>query len=127
MANTVVIVDDSKFLIKQISEFFSTKLGFTVLAEGYDGEQAVQLYRQHKPDIITLDITMPNKDGKAALEDIMKEFPTARVMMISAVKGPAMLGCISLGAKGFVEKPLKFADEAFAADFKTTVEEVLLK
>jgi two-component system chemotaxis response regulator CheY len=125
MARTVVVVDDSKFLIKQISEFFRSQLGFEVLAEGNDGEQAVQLYRQHKPELITLDITMPNKDGKTALEEILKEFPGARIMMISAVKGPAMLECISRGAKGYVEKPLKFSDPEFVNDFKAAVEEVL--
>jgi len=68
---------------------------------------------------------MPNKDGKAALEEILGEFPDARIMMISAVKGSAMLECLSLGAKGYVEKPLKFNDAEFISDFKATVEEVL--
>ena len=54
MSRTVVIVDDSKFLIKQIAEFFADKLGFKVLAEGNDGEHAVQLYRKYKPDLITM-------------------------------------------------------------------------
>ena len=124
MKRTVVVVDDSTFLIKQISNFFTEKVGFDVVAEGNDGEHGVELYRKHKPDLITLDITMPNKDGKTALEDILKEFPDARVMMISAVKGPSMLECIALGAKGYVEKPLKFADEEFVRDFIATVNEI---
>jgi len=125
MARTVVIVDDSKFLIKQISDFFTNKLGLQVVAEGHDGDQAVELYRQHKPDMITLDITMPNKDGKAALVEILHEFPDACVMMISAVKGSAMLECMNKGAKGYIEKPLRFGDEEFVTEFKTTVEEIL--
>ena len=125
MARTVVIVDDSKFLIKQITEFFSEKLGFTVVAEGFDGEQAVQLYKKFKPDLITLDITMPNKDGKTALQEIIAEDSKARVIMISAIKGSDMLACLSMGAKGYVEKPLKFGDANFAADFTATVEEAL--
>jgi two-component system chemotaxis response regulator CheY len=124
MARNVIIVDDSKFLIKQISDFFKIKMGFTVIAEGADGNQAVELYKQYKPDLITLDITMPNRDGKDALVDILAFDPKARVVMISAVKGPAMLECMSKGAKGYIEKPLKLADQAFINDFITTINEI---
>ncbi|MBD3318229.1 MAG: response regulator [Chitinivibrionales bacterium] len=121
---TVVIVDDSQFLIKQIVNFFEKELGFEVMATGTDGNAAVELYRKNKPDLITLDITMPNKDGMQAMQEILTEFPDARVMMISAVRGDAMLECMNMGAKGYVEKPLKFSDADFVSDFKTTVEEV---
>ncbi len=124
MLKTVVIVDDSKFLIRQIADFFREYLQFNVVAEGYDGEQAVNLYRQYQPDLITLDITMPKKDGKTALEEILKEFPKARVLMISAVKGPTMLECMSKGAQGFIEKPLKLTDEEFIKDIKMSVIEI---
>jgi two-component system chemotaxis response regulator CheY len=124
MSKTAVIVDDSKFLIKQIVEFFENQLGFQVLATGNDGNEAVELYRKHKPDLITLDITMPNKDGMDAMKEIIKEFPSANVLMISAVRGSAMLECMNAGAKGYVEKPLKFADSEFVNDFKETVNEL---
>ena len=124
MPKSVIIVDDSKFLIKQISDFFQNHLEFNVIAEGYDGEQAVQLYREYTPDLITLDITMPRKNGKMALEEILKEFPDARVLMISAVKGSIMLECMSKGAKGYIEKPLKFTNEEFVNDFKLTINEI---
>ncbi|NLD91214.1 MAG: response regulator [Fibrobacter sp.] len=121
---TAVIVDDSKFLIKQIVEFFHKQLEFNVVATGNDGNDAVELYRIHKPDLITLDITMPNRDGMEALKDILSEFPDANVVMISAVRGNAMLECMSIGAKGYIEKPLKFSDEAFVLDFKETIHDV---
>jgi two-component system chemotaxis response regulator CheY len=125
MQRKVVIIDDSKFLIKQIVEFFEKQLGFTVLETGYDGNDAVSLYRRHKPDLITLDITMPNKTGADAMKDILGEFPDANILMISAVRGDAMLECMSLGAKGYVEKPLKFNDVEFVNDFKETIKEIL--
>jgi len=125
VARTVVVVDDSKFLARQITEFFVKTMGYTVVAEGNDGDQAVELYRMHTPDLITLDITMPNKNGKAALNEILREFPGARILMISAVKGSAMLECIAAGAKGFVEKPLKLSDAEFLSDFIATVEDSL--
>lgn len=124
MGHTVVIVDDSKFLIKQIVDFFDKQLGFTVLATGSDGNEAVELYRKHKPDLITLDITMPNKTGADAMKEIIQEFPDANALMISAVRGDAMLECMNAGAKGYIEKPLKFNDPEFVIDFKDTVSEI---
>lgn len=123
MTKTVIVVDDSKFLVKAITEFFQQQLGFTVSATGIDGNEAVGLYRKYKPDLITLDITMPNKDGIAALKEIKTEFPDAKVIMISAIRGNSMLECMSCGAKGYIEKPLKFMDKEFVQDFKNTVYE----
>ena len=124
MKRTVVIVDDSKFLMKQITDFFEQQLGFSVAATGYDGNEAVELYRKFKPDLITLDISMPNKSGSDAMKEILHEFPEAKVLMISAVRGNAMLQCMCDGAKGYIEKPLKLNDAEFTRDFRETVEEI---
>jgi two-component system chemotaxis response regulator CheY len=124
MSKSVVIVDDSKFLIKQVVDFFENQLGFKVVATGNDGNEAVELYKKYKPDLITLDITMPNRDGMDALKEILNEFPDANILMISAVRGSAMLECMNGGAKGYIEKPLKFADSEFVTDFKDTVAEI---
>jgi two-component system, chemotaxis family, chemotaxis protein CheY len=124
MQRTVVIADDSKFLIKQIVDFFEKQLGFSVIATGSDGNEAVELYRKHKPDLITLDITMPNKTGSDAMREIIHEFPDANILMISAVRGDTMLQCMHDGAKGYIEKPLKFNDPEFIGDFKETITEI---
>lgn len=124
MPKSVLIVDDSSFLSKQIAEFFSSQMGFQVLGIGKDGNEAVELYRKFKPDLVTMDLTMPNKDGKTAIHEILTEFPDARIMVISAVKGNTVLECLNRGAKGYVEKPLKFADTLFVEDFRKSVEEV---
>ena len=124
MPKSVLIVDDSTFLSKQISEFFATQLGFEVLAIGKDGNDAVELYRAHRPDLVTMDLTMPNKDGKTAIDEILAEFPDARILVISAVKGNTVLECLNRGARGYVEKPLKFADPLFVEDFRMSVDEV---
>jgi two-component system chemotaxis response regulator CheY len=123
MSRSVIVVDDSKFLAKQIVDFFTKEMGYNVVAIGADGNDAVEMYRTHKPDLITLDITMPNKDGQEAMKEIFAEFPDARILMISAVRGDTMLECMSLGAKGYVEKPLKFGDPTFVQDFKESVNE----
>lgn len=124
MMKKVVIVDDSKFLVKQIAQFFEKNLLCQVAATGSDGNDAVELYHKHKPDLITLDITMPNKDGQQAMKEILAEFPDARILMISAVRGDTMLECMNTGAKGYIEKPLKFAEPEFVKDFQETVEEI---
>ena len=124
MSRTVVVVDDSKFLMKQIADFFERQLGFSVVATGSDGNDAISLYKKFKPDLITLDISMPNKSGADAMKEILKDFPEARVLMISAVRGNAMLQCMCDGAKGYIEKPLKLNDPEFANDFRETVREI---
>ncbi|MBF0120913.1 MAG: response regulator [Desulfobacterales bacterium] len=124
MNKTVILIDDSKFLLKQLSDFFEKVLNFKVLSLGFDGNMAVDLYQKHKPDLITLDITMPNKNGVQALKEILTEFPNANILMISAVRGNAMLECMSSGAKGYIEKPLKFNDADFIQDFKETIKEI---
>jgi len=124
MGRKVIVVDDSKFLVKQIVEFFESEMSYEVVGTGNDGNEAVELYEKHKPDLITLDITMPNKDGQQAMEEIITKYPDANVVMISAVRGDTMLECMSFGAKGYIEKPLKFKDVDFVADFKSTIEEV---
>jgi two-component system chemotaxis response regulator CheY len=125
MPHSVVIIDDSSFQTLQLGRFFSDTLGFTVAATGENGEEAVELYRQHRPDLITMDLTMPKLDGRGALGIILGEFPDARVLVISAVKGPLLLDCLALGAKSYVEKPLRFDKQDFARDFKATIAEIL--
>jgi two-component system chemotaxis response regulator CheY len=126
MKRKLILVDDSRFLLAALREFFETGgIGdYEVVACGSNGAQAVELYRRHEPDLITLDITMPVKDGKTALAEILAEFPSARVLIISALSGSAILECIRLGAKGYIEKPLRFDDEEFRKDFRQTLEEV---
>lgn len=125
MDRSVVIVDDSKFQTLQLGRFFADVMGFRVLASGENGEEAVELYRTHKPDLITMDLTMPKLDGRGALAQILQEFPDANVLVISAVKGPLLLDCLTLGAKSYVEKPLRFDKEDFIRDFKSTLAEIL--
>lgn len=125
MQGTAVIIDDSRFLITRIAEFFERDLGLTVLATGHDGSDAVELYRTHRPDLLSLDITMPRKSGRAALREILEEFPDAHVMIISALRGDTVLECMNMGARGYVEKPIKFDDPEFMEDFRISVREAM--
>lgn len=124
-AGKVVVVDDSGFLAREISEFLTLQMGLEVVAVGRDGNDAVQLYRTHRPDLLTMDLTMPNKDGRTAIQDILREFPAANILVISAVRGKMLLECLNLGAKGYVVKPLKFSSPIFIEEFKDSVREAM--
>jgi two-component system chemotaxis response regulator CheY len=124
-SRTVVIVDDSAFMVDLLGEFFRESLKFEILATGNNGAQAVSLYRRHQPGLLTVDLTMPVKDGLTALKEILGEFPEAKVLVISSQIGPPMLECLKLGAAGYIEKPLRMDEEDFVEDFIATVEDAL--
>lgn len=118
MAKTVLIVDDAAFMRMMIKDIL-TKNGYEVVAEANDGVQAVDMYKEHKPDLVTMDITMPEMDGIAALKEIRKHDPEARVIMCSAMGQQAMvIDAIQAGAKDFIVKPFQ-ADRVLEAVNKT--------
>ena len=107
MGIDVLIVDDLTF-IKMVLKDLVEKAGFRVVGEASDGEEAVRLYEEKKPDVVLLDITMPKMDGLAALKQILKIDPAARVIMCSALGQQRLIvQAIQLGAKDFIVKPFK--------------------
>jgi len=114
MANRILIVDDAAFMRMMIKEIL-TKNNFTVVGEASDGLQAVEKYKELNPDLVTLDITMPEMDGIAALKEIKKIDPNAKVIMCSAMGQQAMvIDAIQAGAKDFIVKPFQ-ADRVIEA------------
>ena len=103
----VLVVDDAAFMRKMVSETL-TKGGHEVVGEAGNGVEAVDRYQQLQPDLTTLDITMPEKDGIAALQEIIALDPAARVIMCSALgQESKVLESIKLGARDFVVKPFQ--------------------
>lgn len=103
----VVIVDDSK-MSRKILRNILEEAGYAVVAEATDGEEAVEVYKQYQPDIITLDITMPKLDGIGALKQIMEVDKNARVVMISAAgQQQKIIEALKLGAEKFITKPFE--------------------
>lgn len=121
MEKTVVIIDDSPFMAAMLEAFFSETLNFRVVAVGTNGVHAVSLYKKHRPDLLTMDLTMPVKDGKTALKEIICEFPEANILMITGQLGNPIIECIKSGAAGYVEKPLRFESEDFVKSFTATI------
>ena len=118
MANRILIVDDAAFMRMMIRDILS-KNGYEVCGEANDGAQAIEKFKEVKPDLITMDITMPEMDGIAALKEIKKIDPNAKVIMCSAMGQQAMvIDAIQAGAKDFIVKPFQ-ADRVIEAIKKT--------
>ncbi|QKS71427.1 response regulator [Paenalkalicoccus suaedae] len=118
MAINVLIVDDAAFMRMMIKDIL-TKNDFNVVAEASDGAQAVDLYKEHSPDLVTMDITMPEMDGITSLKEIRKHDPNAKVIMCSAMGQQAMvIDAIQAGAKDFIVKPFQ-AERVLEAINKT--------
>ena len=101
----ILVVDDAAFMRKMVTDAL-TKGGHEVIGEAGNGTEAVEQYQSLKPDLTTLDITMPEKDGLSALKDIIALDPSAKVIMCSALgQESKVLESIKLGAKDFVVKP----------------------
>ena len=103
----ILVVDDAAFMRKMVSDAL-TKGGHEVVGEAGNGVEAVARYQELRPEVTTLDITMPEKDGLSALREIIAFDPGARVVMCSALgQESKVLESIKLGARDFVVKPFK--------------------
>jgi len=110
----VLVVDDAAFMRKMVTDAL-TKGGHEVVGEAGNGVEALSQYRDLKPDLMTLDITMPEKDGIATLKELIEIDPGAKVVMCSALgQESKVLESIKLGAKDFVVKPFQ-ADRVIEA------------
>jgi two-component system chemotaxis response regulator CheY len=107
MGIDVLIVDDLTF-IKMVLKDLVEKAGFRVVGEASDGEEALRLFAEKRPDIVLLDITMPKMDGLTALRKILETDPEAKVIMCSALgQQRLILQAIQMGAKDFIVKPFR--------------------
>ena len=118
MGSRILVVDDAAFMRMMIKDIL-TKNGYEVVGEAADGAQAVEKYKEVQPDLVTMDITMPEMDGITALKEIKKINPNAKIIMCSAMGQQAMvIDAIQAGAKDFIVKPFQ-ADRVLEAIAKT--------
>lgn len=107
MAPTVLIVDDALFMRMMIRDILS-KDGFEVIGEAENGVEAVERYKEMRPDLVTMDIVMPEMDGIEAVRQIMKIDPNAKILMCSAMgQQPLVVEALEAGAKDFIIKPFQ--------------------
>ncbi|MDR1482349.1 MAG: response regulator [Synergistaceae bacterium] len=107
MGTRVLIVDDAAFMRMMLRDILA-KNGFEIAGEAENGKMAVQMYNELKPDVVTMDITMPEMDGIAAVKEIKESDPSAKVVMVSAMGQQAMvIEAIRSGAADFIVKPFQ--------------------
>lgn len=107
MAIRVMVVDDAAFMRMMIKDILS-KNGYEVVGEAENGLKALEKYQELKPDLTTMDITMPEMDGITAVKEIKKIDPGAKIIMCSAMGQQAMvIEAIQSGARDFIVKPFQ--------------------
>lgn len=107
MSKRIMIVDDAIFMRMKLKDILE-KNGYEVVAEAQNGADAIEKYRAERPEIVTMDITMPEMDGIEALRGIKRIDPSARVIMCSAMGQQAMvMEAIQAGALDFIVKPFE--------------------
>ncbi len=107
MSARILIVDDATFM-RMILGKMLTENGFEVVGEAENGKKAIEKYKELKPDLVTLDITMPELDGISAAKEILKLDGDAKIIMCSAMGQQAMVvDAIKAGAKDFIVKPFQ--------------------
>lgn len=101
----ILIVDDARFMRVTLSNILQ-KAEHEVVGEGENGKEAIEMFRELHPDLVTMDITMPVMSGLDAVKEIKHEFPEAKVVMCSAMGQQKMVvEAIEAGAKDFIVKP----------------------
>ena len=107
MLKTVLICDDAVFMRTMLADIL-TQAGFAVIGQAKTGAEAVERYRELKPDLVTMDIVMPDMGGIDAVKEITKEYPDAKILMCSAMGQQSLvIEAIQAGARDFIVKPFQ--------------------
>lgn len=107
----ILIVDDHSMMRLALAEAIASERDLTLVAEAATGEQAVQLYREHKPDVVTMDYRLPDFNGIEASTRIRTEFPEARIIVLSVFEGEEDIWkAVQAGVMGYLPKSVEIAD-----------------
>ena len=105
MSKRALVVDDSMLMRRMICDCLLNS-GWEIVAEADNGAKAVSLYAEHRPDVVSMDIVMPDTDGMFALEHILQIDPSAQVVVVSALNQTKLISeAIRKGAQDFIAKP----------------------
>lgn len=105
-----MVVDDSLIMIRNITQILETA-GFKVVASARNGKEAIRMFQEHRPDVVTMDITMPNMDGVETTKKLLEVNPKALVVMVTSHGQEQMvMDSLAAGAKAYVLKPINRVD-----------------
>ncbi len=112
----VLIIDDSPTIQRVVISHVESA-GGQVVGTATDGDEGILKFKELKPELVLLDITMPNKDGRECLKEILLIDARARVVMLSAISSPEVIKeCLALGAKAFLDKTTGFTEGSLKAE-----------
>jgi len=118
MGNKILTVDDAAFMRMMLKDILVNN-GYEIVGEASNGREAIEKYAEHQPDLVLMDITMPDMDGITSLKEIKKIDSQAKIIMCSAMGQQTMVvDAIQAGATDFIVKPFK-ADRVLEAIKKT--------
>lgn len=121
----IVLCDDSNTILLLLAKQLQDA-GHTISGKAMDGNEGLRVFLETKPDVILLDVTMPNKDGTECLKDILDHDPNAKVIMVSALKEQSVAKeCTEQGAKAFISKENILNKDAFKRDVLSVIERVV--
>lgn len=107
MAKGILVVDDAQFMRTMLKQLIEEN-GYEVVGEAENGQEAIELYKENNPDLVTMDITMPDMDGIEATEKILDIDPDAQIVMCSAMgQKPMVVDALEAGAEDFIVKPIQ--------------------
>ena len=107
MGKKILVVDDATFSRTLVKDIL-TPAGYEIVGEAVDGNEAVQKYDKLKPDLVTMDITMRDKDGLEASKEILTKDPPAKIIMVTALgQEKILMEAVKIGARDFVVKPFE--------------------
>lgn len=102
---TLLVVDDTVFMRETVKSL-AVECGLQVVGEAENGQQAIELYRTLQPDLVTMDVTMPVLSGLDAIKEIVNEFPSAKIIVVTALgQQKVVIKALENGAKDFLTKP----------------------
>lgn len=109
--HTLMTVDDSLIIRNKIERCSVTSGTFTVIAKAQNGDEAIRLFKQYQPELVTMDLTMPNMDGLECIQSLKAIDPKVKILVVSALSDkPTGIKALKYGAKGFVSKPFTEED-----------------
>ncbi|MEM0492973.1 MAG: response regulator [Candidatus Thermoplasmatota archaeon] len=107
MGKRIMLVDDTKFMRMMLANILKPK-GYEIVAEAGDGLEAIEKYKELKPDLVTMDIVMPHMDGIEAVRNIVATDSSAKIVMVTAVgQDSKVKEAIEAGARGYIVKPFQ--------------------